>query len=70
MAFEKRPKDWDLPFGNDSRKQTLERQRLSQALASRLAHYIMELLASDDPIKGYEPEEWHKMHESPFDQPS
>ena len=60
------PRDRELPFAFDSIKiaqqQKLDRHKTARMIADILAESIMDAIESRDPINGYSPEEWRRMH--------
>lgn len=62
-CFERLPRDRELPWARmDGAKQLVDRQQLASQIAKELTNFILKTLESDDTINGYEPEDWHKMH--------
>lgn len=66
--FERLPRDRELDFMPESRReahvQQTERRELAQRLSAQLTECILKAIESDDTINGYEPEEWARFHPS------
>lgn len=62
------PKDHDNPIDFHSRiaamKQLEERREVLQLLGRDIMQELHKLVSSEDPIRGYTPEEWDRMHKN------
>lgn len=65
-AFDPLPRDRELPFMPEARVREMEqreaRNRAASIISRRLAPAIVEAISKIDPINGYDPAEWAKIH--------